>query len=279
MQKGFALIFILIAAIVLAASAGGIYYFQKQQAIKKINSFDECAKAGYPIMESYSARCATPDGRSFTQELSEEEKRKLIPPIDTTNWRTYTDKENGYLINYPKDWLEANVLEFLDLSDYYPSGWKVFKSPNAQLDKNKKLISGSFFFVQVFDSEMNLEDLEKQIRSAPGFLSSERTRISGMEAVKAIGQSEAKDSKNISITIKISQRKGFLISCNIIPSDTYSFNLCEQILSTLRFLETSTSPTSSSKNQCGDGVCQEVACLAIGCPEPETAQSCPADCK
>jgi len=33
------------------------------------------------------------------------------------------------------------------------------------------------------------------------------------------------------------------------------------------------------KNMCGDGVCAEVVCLAIGCPCAETAQSCPQDCK
>ncbi|MEK6839529.1 MAG: hypothetical protein AABX72_01190 [Nanoarchaeota archaeon] len=34
----------------------------------KINSFDECARAGYPIMESYPRQCATPDGRTFAEE-------------------------------------------------------------------------------------------------------------------------------------------------------------------------------------------------------------------
>lgn len=30
---------------------------------------------------------------------------------------------------------------------------------------------------------------------------------------------------------------------------------------------------------CGDGVCQEIVCMAIGCPCAESAQSCPQDCK
>ncbi|OGY42337.1 MAG: hypothetical protein A2Y67_04390 [Candidatus Buchananbacteria bacterium RBG_13_39_9] len=33
------------------------------------------------------------------------------------------------------------------------------------------------------------------------------------------------------------------------------------------------------KNMCGDGICQEIVCLAIGCPCAETAQNCPQDCK
>lgn len=29
---------------------------------------------------------------------------------------------------------------------------------------------------------------------------------------------------------------------------------------------------------CGDGICQEVVCEAIGCPCAETSMSCPQDC-
>ena len=32
------------------------------------------------------------------------------------------------------------------------------------------------------------------------------------------------------------------------------------------------------KNLCGDGICQEMVCLAIGCPCPETKEICPQDC-
>lgn len=33
------------------------------------------------------------------------------------------------------------------------------------------------------------------------------------------------------------------------------------------------------KDLCGDGTCQEVVCLAVGCPCSETPESCPQDCK
>lgn len=36
-----------------------------------INSFEECAAAGYPVMESYPRQCRTPDGRTFVEELDE----------------------------------------------------------------------------------------------------------------------------------------------------------------------------------------------------------------
>ncbi len=36
-----------------------------------ILSFADCAKAGYPVMESYPRQCRTPDGRLFAEELPE----------------------------------------------------------------------------------------------------------------------------------------------------------------------------------------------------------------
>ncbi|GEM_PF-1099851 len=36
---------------------------------------------------------------------------------------------------------------------------------------------------------------------------------------------------------------------------------------------------AACKNQCGDGQCAEIVCLAIGCPCAETPQTCPADCR
>jgi len=32
------------------------------------------------------------------------------------------------------------------------------------------------------------------------------------------------------------------------------------------------------KDLCGDGICQEIVCLAIGCPCAETPETCPRDC-
>lgn len=37
----------------------------------KITTFQQCADAGYPIMESYPRQCRTPDGRMFREEITE----------------------------------------------------------------------------------------------------------------------------------------------------------------------------------------------------------------
>ena len=36
--------------------------------------------------------------------------------------------------------------------------------------------------------------------------------------------------------------------------------------------------TNFCKNECGDGTCAEVVCMALGCPCAETHADCPEDC-
>lgn len=43
-----------------------------------INSYDECVAAGYPIMESYPARCSVPGGKSFTQDTTATFEGKIV---------------------------------------------------------------------------------------------------------------------------------------------------------------------------------------------------------
>ena len=37
-------------------------------------------------------------------------------------------------------------------------------------------------------------------------------------------------------------------------------------------------PTEEQASTCGDGICQNVACFGMDCPDPETPETCPADC-
>lgn len=41
-------------------------------ANSNVNNFEECEKAGYPIMESNPRQCKTPDGKVFEEERAEE---------------------------------------------------------------------------------------------------------------------------------------------------------------------------------------------------------------
>ena len=46
-----------------------IWQYQQKNTIEQINSFEDCAQAGYPIQESYPEQCRTPDGKSFTRQI------------------------------------------------------------------------------------------------------------------------------------------------------------------------------------------------------------------
>jgi hypothetical protein len=48
-----------------------------------------------------------------------------------------------------------------------------------------------------------------------------------------------------------------------------------------RFIQeegTETTKRRACKDRCGDGECQEIVCMAVGCACPETQDSCPQDC-
>jgi hypothetical protein len=44
------------------------------------------------------------------------------------------------------------------------------------------------------------------------------------------------------------------------------------------FIETPKTSKVACKNLCGDGQCQEIVCMAVGCPCAENHATCPKDC-
>lgn len=71
---------IIIGAIAIALIAIGLLLsLQKKKELAEMDSFEDCAAAGYPILLSYPEQCNTPDGKHFTRALSEEEKKRLAP--------------------------------------------------------------------------------------------------------------------------------------------------------------------------------------------------------
>lgn len=57
------IIYVIVAVLIFGALA--LYYQTNKQAAAKINNFEDCKNAGYPVMESYPEQCRTPDGRNF----------------------------------------------------------------------------------------------------------------------------------------------------------------------------------------------------------------------
>lgn len=72
----------------------GVLIWQTKNKAKtqSINSFEECAAAGYPIMESYPERCNTPDGRTFTRIVATQ-----------AGWQEQAVDEIGLTLSYPND--------------------------------------------------------------------------------------------------------------------------------------------------------------------------------
>src|SRR3989344_3124363 len=47
----------------------------------RATNFDECAAAGYPVMESYPRQCRMPDGRNFVEEIADDKSDLIV--VDT----------------------------------------------------------------------------------------------------------------------------------------------------------------------------------------------------
>lgn len=65
-----AILLIVVFSLVAVFTFGYLNNRTKEERMKKINSFAECADAGYPILESYPEQCKTPDGRTFIKDIS-----------------------------------------------------------------------------------------------------------------------------------------------------------------------------------------------------------------
>lgn len=75
MNKTLILLILLIGILLISF----ILFHQKNIFKEKIDSFEECLSAGYPVMESYPRQCMVPNGKSFTEDIGNElEKQDLI---------------------------------------------------------------------------------------------------------------------------------------------------------------------------------------------------------
>ena len=119
-QRGISATFLVIAILVISiASAAGYFVFSQdlKEKVGAINSFEECAKH-YPVMESYPEQCKTPDGKHFTRELSEEEKQRLVSPLEpstSVSNETAADSINCIRSKHPK--FDAWIIEFVNSTD------------------------------------------------------------------------------------------------------------------------------------------------------------------
>lgn len=93
-QNRFTRIIIVIGVVIFIAIAG--YFISTQRAFiqeptMEVSSFEECAKAGYPVGESYPRQCWTPDGGHFVE--------KLIPSSGISPQEPITISDGGCVIS------------------------------------------------------------------------------------------------------------------------------------------------------------------------------------
>lgn len=88
--------------ILLTGIAGwGVFQYWLHMPTTAI-SFESCTKErGSTMLLLYPGRCITRDGKSFTQQLTDEEKKNLLPPVDTSGWKLQTIDELGMTFSLP----------------------------------------------------------------------------------------------------------------------------------------------------------------------------------
>jgi len=73
-----------IIAIALVGVAGSFWIHQSISApVGEISSFDDCAAAGYPVMESYPRQCRIPGREAFVKDIGNELEKIDIIRIDS----------------------------------------------------------------------------------------------------------------------------------------------------------------------------------------------------
>ncbi len=76
-----------------------------------ITTFEECAAAGYPVMESYPEQCAIPGGESFVRILSENSASTEVPEVDLVE---YNNADAHVKFSYPETWTHEIQSESYD---------------------------------------------------------------------------------------------------------------------------------------------------------------------
>lgn len=68
-----------IGVLAILAVIGVIYFVTRPHTSPIVTAFEECAKAGNPVMESYPRQCNTKDGKHFVEDIGTSlEKNDLI---------------------------------------------------------------------------------------------------------------------------------------------------------------------------------------------------------
>lgn len=79
----------IILVIILLVGLGYLIYTKSKKPVQVISSYDQCAQAGYPILNTYPSQCKTPDGKIF------------VSTSEGIQMKTFTDSVAGVTFEYP----------------------------------------------------------------------------------------------------------------------------------------------------------------------------------
>ncbi|HUW71875.1 MAG TPA: hypothetical protein VMV66_01625 [Candidatus Humimicrobiaceae bacterium] len=193
----------------------------------------------------------------------------------TGDWQTYRNEECGFEIKYPSNFCIENNIE--------TTNYMIIQD----CELKKELLHNPEIVIKIINSDLSLRNyLNKTGNSgslldefaSPGYTyynvkDIKDITLNNITALQFF--SAAVSDSSINTLIKIPQ-ENIIINIIKINSGLGNFpdDIYKQILSTFRFTES----VETCVDNCGNGICEEVVCLAIGCPCAETPESCPEDC-
>lgn len=152
MQKGQALVLILVGILIIISVAGGAYFLGKSSTPKP--------QPPKPVVQTPQP---TPDASPVPTGTGE-----------TANWKTYTSIKYGYSIDYPADWGTApsdqSEASFAPKkSEGVPVGISVISGKlSDQLDKRKKELKDAGYNTKIEDYKVNNVDGKKLMFNKAG---------------------------------------------------------------------------------------------------------------
>ncbi|MBI2597382.1 hypothetical protein HYW41_04455 [Candidatus Daviesbacteria bacterium] len=219
MQKGSALIFLLVGVLVIIV-AGGAFYLGKL------------------TLRQNSSGQTTPKPSSVTAVQPTPQTTPVSSPSDeTANWKTYTDTQLGFSLKYPEGWIVESAGT--------PSGSTRLNNNNTNWGKiateqNKKTY-------QVIDDTFGVEIVRS---SDPAYISdigenrlikSETTVVDGITGKKQYFRNSSEPRLGTGVAVKITRGKYTYSIAGGLTDQTQEYldsqyaKIFDQILSTFRF--------------------------------------------
>ena len=248
-------------------------YKGSQEAGSVITDFDECVAQEYSVvMEYYPRKCRTPDGRTFVEDIGNElEKTDLIrinkprPNELVSSPLQIKGEARGYWFfeaDFPVKILDENGKELgmgiaTALSEWMTEDFVAFEA--TLLFDNPTTDRGDLILEK--DNPSGLPENADELRIPVRFQSG-ASQLPNPASVYCQEQGGTLEHRMVE-----AGQKGFCIFDDGSECGQRDF-----------FREDCKKGERFCKDLCGDGVCQEIVCLAIGCPCSETLESCPEDC-